>query len=435
MNRKQLTLIFLALVILGGAGLVLINRHRDAWSAPQGKMGQKLFPNFPLNDVAAIHVKETNDLHLAAKEGVWQVRERGDYPANYSQIRDLLIKMLGLKISQSEPIAPSQLARMELEPAGKGTNSGTLVEFLDKQGKPIQSLLLGKKHVQQSGNSSPFGGGEYPDGRYLLISNDTRDLILVSDPLESIEVNPESWLDRDFFKIEKLQSVSFVSTNSTNSWKLTRESENAPWVLADTNAGETLDSNKVSSLAGEVSYFSFVDVATNTAPAVTGLDRPLALTLATFDHFTYELKIGRKIPDNNNFYMTVAVSAEIPAQRAAGADEKPEDKQKLDKEFQDKTTALKDKLAKEKAFGSWVYIVGSSLVDPLIRDRSQLFVDKKEETPAAKTGAEPALQPQPGLLEMPGATNPPAAAPIPASAPATTNPPPATNASASKPPE
>jgi hypothetical protein len=422
MNRKQLTLIFLALVILGGAGLVLINRNRDSWSAPRGKMGQKLLPNFPINDVAAIHVKETADLHLAATNaGSWRVQERGGYPANYSQVRDLLIKMLDLKISQSEPIAPSQLPRMELEPPGKGANAGTLVEFLDKQGKTLQSFLLGKKHIQESSNPSPFGGGAFPDGRYLLLSNDTRDLILVSDPLESIEVNPESWLDHDFFKIEKLQSVSLVSTNATNSWKLTRESENAPWVLADTNAGEVLDSNKVSSLAGTLSYASFVDVATNPAPAVTGLDQPLALTLATFDHFTYDLKIGHKTPGNNNFYLTVAVAADIPAQRAAAADEKPDDKQKLDKEFQDKTTALKDKLAKEKALGQWVYLVGSTLVDPLIRDRSQLFVDKKEENPAPKTGAEPGAQTQPGLMEMPAPSNTPSSA----NAPASTNTPPA----------
>ena len=184
MNRKQLTLIFLALAILGGAGLVLTHRNGASWSVPQGKMGQKLFPNFPINDVAAIHFKSAAELHLVTKDGTWRVQERGDYPANFSQISDLLIKLSDLKISQSEPIGSSQLARMELEPPGKGTNSGTLVEFLDKQGKPLQSILIGKKHVQQSTSPSPFGGGEYPDGRYLLLGGDNQNLLLVSDPLE-----------------------------------------------------------------------------------------------------------------------------------------------------------------------------------------------------------------------------------------------------------
>ncbi|MGD0411039.1 MAG: DUF4340 domain-containing protein [Verrucomicrobiota bacterium] len=428
MNRKQLILIFLALAVLGGAGLVLIHRHSASWSAPQGKMGRKLFPGFPLNDVAAIHVKNAAELHLANKDGAWRVQERGDYPANFSQIRDLLIKLTDLKISQSEPIGSSQLGRMDLEPPGKGTNSGTLVEFLDKQGKTLQSILLGKQHVEESSRPSPFGGGEYPDGRYLLLAGDNSELVLVSDPLSSIEINPESWLDRDFFKIDKLQSVSLVSTNASNSWKLTRLTENDPWVLADTNAGETLDSNKVASLAGAVGYPRFVDVASNTAPAATGLDKALVVNLATFDHFTYELKIGGKTPENN-YYLTVAAAASLPAQRAAGPDEKPEDKQKLDKEFQDKTKELQDKLAREKSLGAWVYVVDSSLVDPLIRDRSQLLVDKKEENPAAKTGAEPPAEPKPAAVEMPGLLDaPPAANAAPAVtnvAPAVTNAPPA----------
>jgi hypothetical protein len=410
MNRKQLILIFLALAILGGAGLVLMNHKDSTWSAPQGKMGQKLFPNFPVNDVATIHIKAAGgDLHLGTKDGTWRVHERADYPANYSEIHDLLVKLLDLKISQSEPIGASQLARMELEAPGKTNGSGTLVEFLDKQGKTLQSMLLGKTHTEQSSRPSPYGGGEYPDGRYLLLSDDKKDLLLVSDPLNSLGVNPESWLDRDFFKIEKLQSISLVSTNATNSWKLTRETESAPWILADAGPGEVLDSNKVSSLAGTVSYPSFMDVASNTAPAVTGLDKPMALTLATFDHFTYDLKIGGKTPENN-YYLTVAAAAEIPAQRAAGKDEKPEDKAKLDKEFQDKTKELKDKLAKEKSCAQWVYLVNSGLVDPLIRDRSQLLVDKNEEKPAGNAAAEAGAPAKPDA-DMPGLLDVPPAAP------------------------
>ena len=391
MNRKQLNLILLALAIFGIAGLVLIHRNKDTWSAPQGQVGRLLFPDFTnLDDVAVVHLKDAADLHLGVKDGIWRVRERNDYPADFSKIKEMVKLLAGLKISQSEPIGPSQLARMELEPPGKGTNSATLVEFLDKQGKPLHSVLLGKKSFEESSHSSPFGGGDYANGRYVMLPDDTKDLLLVSDPLNSIEVNPEAWLDKEnFFKVENVQSISLVSTNATNSWKLTRETASAPWVLADTNAGETLDSNKVSSLATALGYASFVDIATNTAPTNTGLDKPLALTLATFDHFTYDIKIGGRTPEENNLYMTVAVTADIPTNRAAAADEKPDDKKKLDAEFQATTKTLQDKLAREKSLAPWVFVVTSMQMDPLIRDRSQLLVDKKEEKPAADTNAPP----------------------------------------------
>ena len=226
------------------------------------------------------------------------MRERGGYPANFSQIRDLLIKMADLKISQSEPIGPSQLARMELEPPGKGANSGTLVEFLDKQGKTLHSFLLGKKHTEESSRPSPYGGGEYPDGRYVLLPDDSPELLLVSDPLNSIEINPESWLDKDFFKIEKLQSISLVSTNADQFLETHPRNRERPLGPGrhQRRGGARFQQGF---LPGRLplSYASFVDVASNAAPAVTGLDKPLALTLATFDHFTYDLKIGGKTPE------------------------------------------------------------------------------------------------------------------------------------------
>ena len=115
-----------ALLILGGASLLLLNHKDESWSAPQGKMGQQLFPNLAIADVAAVHIKAAGELHLELKGGTWSVRERGGYPANFSQLRETIIKLADLKIAHSDPIGPSQLAHMELEPPGKGAGSGTL---------------------------------------------------------------------------------------------------------------------------------------------------------------------------------------------------------------------------------------------------------------------------------------------------------------------
>ena len=82
------------------------------------------------------------------------------------------------------------------------------------------------------------------------------------------------------------------------------------------------------------------------APAKTGLDKPLALTIATFDHFTYDLKIGGKTP-GERLQPESGRRGRLPDRADAGQDEKPEDKKKLDKEFQDKTKALQDKLSRK----------------------------------------------------------------------------------------
>lgn len=381
MNRKQLILLLAALVVAGGASLLLLNRHQESWNESEAQLGGKLLKNFQINDVAAISIKGGTNLDLVRKNDRWRVAERGDYPANFSQISDLLIKVGDLKIVQSEPIGPAQLGRMHLEPPGKSPGAGVLVEFKNSQGNVLDSILLGKKHTEKSERPSPMSFGEdgFADGRYVMLMSDPKNMLTVSDPLNSVDPKAAEWLNKDFFKIENPQSISFVSTNASNSWTLTRASESAPWVLNESKPGEVLDTNKLSSLASTLSYPSFVDVAAD--PANAGMDKPLRITLKTFDGFTYSLKVGSKTPEND-YNLNVEVTADLPSARTGGKDEKPEDKKKLDKEFQDKNKQLQDKLAQEKSLSQWTYVVNGWLIDPLIRDRAQLMVEKKIEKPA-----------------------------------------------------
>jgi hypothetical protein len=115
----------------------------------------------------------------------------------------------------------------------------------------------------------------------------------------------------------------------------------------------------------------------NTKPEQTGLDKPTEITINTFEDFTYNIKVGQKT--NDTLPLVVAVTAEIPKERAAGKDEKPEDKTRLDKEFKDKQKKLEDKLAQEQAYGKWIYLVSNWTVDSLLKQRHELLAEKKEE--------------------------------------------------------
>lgn len=375
MNRKQLILLLVALAIVGGAGLVLLNQKKESWNVPEARMGDKVLPNFRYNDVAAIHVKGSSDLNVVRTNDSWRVRERSDYPANFHLISDLLIKLKNLKVVQSEMVGPSELSHVELDEPGKGAGSGTLVEFKDAQGKVIEALLLGKRHILES-SPSPLKIGS-PDGRYILLPGNPKEVLLIPDALNSLEPAPEHWLSKDFFKVEKIKAISLVSTNAANSWKFSRETESSPWVLVDARPDEALNTNQISLTITSLEFPNFVDIASITDPAVTGLDKPMVVTIDTFDHFSYTLKISLKGLDKV-YYVTVAVTAEIPTGRIAGKDEKPDEKMKLDKEFQDQTKKLQDKLKQEQMLAPWVYVVNSWLMEPLIRDRSQFLMGKQE---------------------------------------------------------
>jgi hypothetical protein len=380
MNRKQLILLVVVAAIIGLAGVMYSKRRQGEFQENSQQLGQKLLKDFPLNDVAQIHIRQGGEATLSKKGDKWTVKERDDYPANESEIIDLLRKVWDLKVAQPVSTEAALLPRFELIAPDKGSNAanpGTALEFKDGAGKTLASLLLGKKHMKESPASSQFGGGGFPDGRYVMIGNDVKTVSLINDALANVEPKPEQWVNKDWFKIEKLKSISVLSTNATNNWKVTRESETGEWKLADAKGDEKLDSAKTGAFGYLLSSPSFNDVALNPKPETTGLDKPTVATLETFDNFSYTLKIGGS--GEGDRQVQIVVSANLPKERVAGKDEKPEDKTRLDKEFAEKNKKLEDKLKSEKAFEKWTYTIAKYTVDQLLKERHELLAEKKEE--------------------------------------------------------
>ncbi len=375
MNRKQFVFILIALALVGSAGLIVVNRHKQSWNIRETKVGEKLIPDFRPNDVAAIHIKGASDLNIENKDSIWRVRERGGYPANYDQIKALLVRMKDLKIIQSDQVGPSLRGRVELDEPGKGQGSGTLVEFKDAHGNVVNSLLVGKRHIRPKTASDPFRMHGVFDGCYVLLPTDPENVLLISDELASISSEPGAWLNKEFCKIENVKSFSLAGINGANLWTLTRESGSGPWSLADCKPGETLDATTAAQTAELLNFVSFVDVIPNPASSARNLANPTVISVETFDHFFYTLKIAAPAQRDGDYPLILAVRAEIPSQRAAATDEKPEDKKGLDDAFQASTKTLRDKLAKESrlAANGCPYLIAPRLIEPLLCDRAHLL--------------------------------------------------------------
>src|SRR6202012_1100474 len=122
-------------------------------------------------------------------------------------------------------IGPSQLGRMDLAP-GRGSNSAVVVDFNDSLDKTLSTLLLGKMHMKKSPTPSQMEGPDgIPDGRYVEVGTNSQQVALISDALENLDANPDQWLNKDFFKIEKPKVIEVDFSVATNSWKLIRETE------------------------------------------------------------------------------------------------------------------------------------------------------------------------------------------------------------------
>ncbi|HKI68893.1 MAG TPA: DUF4340 domain-containing protein [Verrucomicrobiae bacterium] len=392
MNKKQFAILVFVLLVLGGAGLMLYKRQNNSWESAAPGTGKKILGELPVNDITRIVIRHgTNELNLFKTNDMWLVQERGNYPANFSQISSFLIKAQNLKAVQVEPIGPSQLGRLDLA-TRQGTNLATEVVFDGTGGKVINTLLLGKKHMRKSTQPSPYGGmgnEGWPDGRYVMVGDNKDTVMLISDPLTEIEPNASQWLDKDFFKVAHASTVAVDYPAATNSWKLTRQTEFGQWKLADPDPGELLDSNKVSSISNPLSNPSFADVAVGLTPKETGLDHPTVIKLDTFDQFHYTVNVGAKT--NDQYYLTVATTADIPQKRPVGKDEKPAEKAKLDKAFNAHKEQMETKLKQEQALGRWTYLVSSWTVQPLLKKRSELLEKPKPEKKTEISSAKAAI--------------------------------------------
>lgn len=398
MKGKQLTLLLVLLVAVGGVALYLNQRNSDSWSQTATSSSGKVL-DFPLNDVAQVTVKEGGtELNLIKKDDAWRVKERADYPADFEKVGTLIRKLWELKPVQDVKVGPMQFPRLQLTEPAEGANNGTLLDLKGDGDKRIAALLLGKKSLKTSDQPGPEGG--FPVGRYVMAQGDSNRVYLVSETFDDIQTKPELWLSHDFIKVENPKLIAVSGTAPAVNWKITRDgaTSNTPWKLADPKPGEELDNSKAAGVASVFNYGSFADVLAADAPlAETGLDKPSTVRIETFDSFSYELKIGKLTGEN--YPVLVSVKAGLPKERTPAAEEKPEDKTKLDQEFQTKQQQLTDKLAKEGKLPARPYLIAKSTIDQMLKDRAALMAEKKPSpspapmSPPGVKGIPPSLSP------------------------------------------
>jgi len=387
MNQKQLITLILVLAVLGLAGGILLNKRSATWDS--GTAMGKVLPNLPVGEeLALVRVEnETNSLTLAKTNGVWAVAQRDGYPADYGKLSRVVLKLRDLKAGQVEPISESQRARLELIFGATNGASATRVEFRDAQDKLLAALLLGKQQMRKGTEPSPYGGEptDMPIGRWLLNPDAPDQAMLVSETLSDLEPAPDQWLNKDFFKVEKLKSIAVTHREPTNSFRIERTTDTAEWTLADAKEGEELDSSKTSAFNYALSSPSFQDVIL-TPETGWGMDAPTEVSLETFDGFSYNLRVGAKQGDA--YALVVGVEGGFPRERQAEEDEEETVKAQRDKEFAEALQKKEDKLSSERALGKWTFKVSSWTLDSVLKNRSDLLKEQAEE-PAGSDEPEP----------------------------------------------
>jgi hypothetical protein len=310
MNRKQFLILFLALILLGGAGLALFWQDISDYRASGAKIGAKLLPGLKVGDVAQMQLRDAKSSVTLVRKDRWVVQERNGYPADFKMISDLIIKLADLKVVQADSIGEALLPRVELVEPGKGEGAGTQVELKDAAGKTLANVVLGKKILKKDpGNPLPIAQDGVPAGRYVRTLGGKDRVVVVSDPLAIAEAQPGRWLDKDFFKAERIRTLAVAGEGRTP-WKITRDVEWGQWKFA--GGGGDLDPSAAVGAVNALGNLTFSDVALDAKPE-NGTAHA-TVTADTFDNLTYTLRMG-KLKNGEDYLVGVSVSGEPPRDR------------------------------------------------------------------------------------------------------------------------
>ncbi len=378
MNRKQFLVMLVAVAVMGGAGLAMFWQELSGYKESGAKIGAKVLPDLKAADATEIRLKDANnEVTLVSKGGSWSVKERGGYPADVSEISELLAKLVEAKIVQSEAVSESLYPRLNLvEPVkDKREGTGTLLELKDKTGKVIAKLIFGKVSLKKDpGNPLPNAVDGVPAGRYMIAPGKIASVVVVSDPFANVEARAGKWLAKNFFKADRIRTLT-VGEGAAQ-WKITRELEYSQWKFA-AGAGQ-LDPSAAVGSVNALGQLAFSDVSTDAkVEAGAASEKITTLVAETFDNLTYTITVAKQ-KAGDDYLFNFKLTGAPPKTRTPEKDEKPDEIKRRAEEYEKALKGMEARAEFEKILSQWVYVMPAKSLEPLLKERAQMVVQPRK---------------------------------------------------------
>jgi Domain of unknown function (DUF4340) len=299
-NARVAVILVILLAVLGGGALLYQQQERARRPENVGTLGRTLFKDLKAADIAAITIAEADStLTLKRQDERWVIAERANFPADLSRVREFVLKVIGLKVGQSEPLGEKDRARLNLDA------SGTKVDFLGADGKALGTFTAGRRYFKREVENPDKA---IADGRFVALPAEPGIAYLVGDPLTQATVRTAEWIDRGSFQVEKVKTLQ-VRYPGGETWRVERAADNAEWKLAGAKPGEKLDVSRANAATYSLSLLELADVAPKGATD-TGLEKPVLIDATTLEKAVYSIKVGNLVKDN--YYVTFTASGVKP---------------------------------------------------------------------------------------------------------------------------
>jgi hypothetical protein len=204
MNRRNLIILGGAAVAAVGAAVVLTP---GTPTGPDPDTAALAFPGLAprLAAAARLEVKRHDGTLVVARQGeAWVLPDKAGYPVRQEKMRELLVGLTELRLTEPRTADPEMLGRLGLDDPAKEGSTAALLRLLDAAGTPIAELVTGRRRVRTQGN--------VPESIYVRRPNENQ--AWLAEGRLPVDADPQLWIDRDLANLPR-DRVRHVVVNRT----------------------------------------------------------------------------------------------------------------------------------------------------------------------------------------------------------------------------
>lgn len=253
MRRRTLLLLGTAAAATVGAAIILTP---DSTEPPPSSATPLAFPGLAprLANAARIEVtRHDGTLAIRRAQGeIWVLPAKADHPVRPERVRELLVGLTELRLTEPRTANPEMLERLGVEDPTRPGATSALLRVLDANGAPIAELVVGRRRMRVQGN--------VPETVYVRRPNENQ--AWLAEGRLPLDADPNLWIDRDIANIPRERIRAATIHRAAEGTLVLRRGRDLDAALAVVEPAETpeLDEISVDEIARAFEFLTFLDV-------------------------------------------------------------------------------------------------------------------------------------------------------------------------------
>lgn len=254
MKRRPLLLLGGTAVVAAAAAIVLGPRVPGA--PAETSSAPLMFQNLAgrLAGAARIEMRQGGKSVAVAKRDAeaWVLPDMQDYPVRPEKVRELLVGLTELRLTERRTSDAAMLDRLGLEDPAAANSTAALLRVLDSKGDPIAELVVGRRRMRTQGG--------VPESVYVRRPAETQ--AWLAEGRLPLDADPQLWIDRDIANIARERVLKVEATRLGEAPLVLTRGEGPDGVLAVTTPAQTppLEEGRADEIGRAFEFLTLTDV-------------------------------------------------------------------------------------------------------------------------------------------------------------------------------